>query len=502
MKIQFLKSSLILLVQILVGITCLAQYSQVGSKLIGTRASNGTYGASQGCSVSLSSDGNTLAVGGFNDSSGVGAVWVYTFTGSNWIQSGNKLVGSDALGAAKQGWSVSLSSDGYTLAIGGPDDNGSMGAVWIFTLSGSNWMQVGDKLVGTETSTVTYQGQSVSLSSDGKTLAVGGYADNNYTGAVWVYTFTGGNWGQLGNKLVGSDCSGYCYQGWSVSLSSDGKTLAVGGYADSSYAGAVWMYSLSGNNWTQVGRKLVGSGADNGSNGASQGWSVSLSSDGGNLAVGGANDSSGVGAVWIYTFTGSNWKQVGSKLVGTGTMGNASQGSSVRFSADGKTLAVGGYTSTDNANNFTGAAWIYTLTGSNWNQVGTVLVGTDAVGNSNQGWSVSLSSDGKTLAIGGDGDSSGVGAVWVFYDTGIITTGIYHPTFPQTNPISVYPNPFGQAITIKSLSMEELPYTFYDIQGGETETGFISSSHIGSLLKPGIYLLKVNASVFKVVKMQ
>ena len=95
----------------------------------------GGVGASQGWSVSLSADGNTAIVGGWRDDSNVGAVWVWTRNGGVWTQQGTKLVGSGAVGNAQQGQSVSLSADGYTTIVGGPYDNSSAGAAWVFTAS-------------------------------------------------------------------------------------------------------------------------------------------------------------------------------------------------------------------------------------------------------------------------------------------------------------------------------------------------------------------------------
>jgi hypothetical protein len=82
--------------------------------------------------VALSADGNTVIVGGPGDSNGQGAAWLYTRSGGVWTQQGNKLVGTGASGAVQQGSSVSLSSDGSTAIVGGLDDNGGAGAVWVY----------------------------------------------------------------------------------------------------------------------------------------------------------------------------------------------------------------------------------------------------------------------------------------------------------------------------------------------------------------------------------
>lgn len=102
---------------------------------------------------------------------------------------GNKLVGSGYSGVnIQQGRAVSLSSDGNTLTFGGNYDNSNIGAVWIFTNINGTWLQQGNKLVGSGyTGTSIFQGGSISLSSDGNTLAIGGSEDNAYIGATWIF---------------------------------------------------------------------------------------------------------------------------------------------------------------------------------------------------------------------------------------------------------------------------------------------------------------------------
>jgi hypothetical protein len=90
--------------------------------------------------------------------------------------------------------------------------------------------------------------------------------------------------------------------------------------------------------FTQQGPKLVGTGAVGG---AFQGTSVALSADGNTAIVGGPFDD-GTGAVWVYTRSSGVWTQQGSKLVGTGWSGFPHQGTSVALSADGNTAIVGG----------------------------------------------------------------------------------------------------------------------------------------------------------------
>ncbi len=271
--------------------------------------------------------------------------------------------------------------------------------------------QQGPMLVGTGSAFVPEQGASVSVSADGNTAIVGGEFDNASVGAAWVYTRSGGAWAQQGSKLVGTGSIGKAGQGGSVSLSADGNTAIVSGPGDNSNIGAVWVYARGGGTWSQQGSKLVGTGSVGA---ASQGVSVSLSADGNTAIVGGINDNSEVGAAWVFTRSGSTWAQQGSKLVGTGSAGASDQGRCVSISADGNTVIVGG----DGDNSDAGAAWVYTRSGGAWAQQGAKLVGTGSAGVADQGEAVSLSADGNTAMVGGNTDNSGVGAVWVFTRSG------------------------------------------------------------------------------------
>ena len=287
-----------------------AQFTQQGNKLVGTGAVGGAW---QGLSVAISDDGTTAIVGGFQDNSAVGAVWIYTRTGNTWTQQGSKLVGTGATGAAFQGISAALSGDGNTALVGGFQDNINQGAVWVFTRSGGTWTQQGSKLVGTGATGGAQQGISVALSSDGNTAIVGGDYDNVTTGAVWVYTRSGSTWTQQGSKLVGTGASGAAHQGNSLALSSDGNTAFVGGFYDANTDGAAWAFTRTGSTWAQQGNKLVGTGASGAR--AFQARSVALSGDGRTAFMGGHGDAGNTGAVWVFY----NGRGVSVNTIGNGT---------------------------------------------------------------------------------------------------------------------------------------------------------------------------------------
>lgn len=67
------------------------------------------------------------------------------FASAQWVQQGNKLVGIGAGGNADQGFSVAISADGNTAIVGGPNDSSGVGAAWVFTRTGGVWSQQGNK---------------------------------------------------------------------------------------------------------------------------------------------------------------------------------------------------------------------------------------------------------------------------------------------------------------------------------------------------------------------
>src|SRR5439155_13364690 len=150
------------------------------------------------------------------------------------------------------------------------------------------------------------------------------------------------------------------------------------------------------------------------------GYRVALESKEGNTAlVGGPEDYGMTGAAWVFTRSGSTWTQQGSKLTGSGESGEGKFGSSVALSADGNTALIGGLS--DNASD--GAAWVFTRKEGKWTQQGSKLTISVGVGVVPEfGSSAALSPDGNTALIGGPGESKEVGvgkeertgAAWVF----------------------------------------------------------------------------------------
>ena len=337
---------------------------QLGSDIDGEAANDDS-----GSSVSLSSDGTTVAIGAIgNDGTGsnAGHVRVYEWSGSAWVQKGSDIDGEAT--NDRSGRSVSLSSDGTTVAIGARLNDGTAsnaGHVRVYEWSGSAWVQKGSDIDGEAADDES--GMSVSLSSDGTTVAIGAlYNDGNGSDAghvrVYEWNSSTSSWDQKGADIDGEAADDQ--SGWSVSLSSDGSTVAIGARLNdgtASNAGHVRVYEWNSgtSSWDQKGADIDGEAADDRS-----GSSVSLSSDGTTVAIGALyNDGTGTdaGHVRVYQYSGGTWTQLGSDI--DGEAANDSSGWAASLSADGTTVAIGAY---ENDGNGSGAGHvrIYSITTS------------------------------------------------------------------------------------------------------------------------------------------
>ena len=463
-------------------------------------ASNAGANDQFGWEVSLSGDGNTLAVSanledstatGINgaqddnnstaagavNSSATGAVYVFSRIGGVWSQ--QAYIKASNTGSGDQfGYVVSLSEDGNTLAVGarfedGPSTgvNGAQGdstatsgsgAVYVFRFSSSTWSQQA-YIKASNTGAGDEFGQFLSLSADGNTLAVGAFGEDGSStgvngaqgdstatdgsGAVYVFRFSSSTWAQQAYIKASNTGLGDFFGG-SVSLSADGNTLAVGaGGEDGSStvvngaqgdstatvgSGAVYVFRFSSSTWAQQAYiKASNTGA-----GDRFGGSVRLSNDGNTLAVsaGGEDGSStGVdgistattatitnsGAVYVLRFSSSTWAQQ-AYIKASNTGESDGLGLSVSLSADGNTLAVsalqedGSATGVggadNNATSNSGATYVYEFANGAWAQQAYIKATTSSA-NDSFGISVSLSSNGNSLAVGSNG---GTGAVYLY----------------------------------------------------------------------------------------
>lgn len=368
-----------------------------------------TAGDRSGCSVSLSSNGDIVAIGAYYGNK----VCVYKNESGNWFQIGNTINGEAS--GDNFGYSVSLSNDGTIVAVGARynDGNGSnSGHVRIYKNESDAWVQVGNDIDGGEKS--ENSGYSVKLNSNGTIVAIGAYRNSEIyrnSGKVRIYENNSDNWIQIGNDINGYNPNDYF--GCSVSLNGDGSIVAIGAYGYGSNEGQVRIYKNNSGNWTQIGSDIIGEIS------SYLGCSVDLNSDGNIVAIGAKGNDSG--HVEVYENISNTWIQIGSDILGETS--NDNFGWSLDLNSDGNILAIGATTNDGNGNS-SGHARVYKNESGNWTQVSNDIDG-EASGDKS-GYSVSLSSDGGFLAVGAinnDGNGNNSGHVRIFL-TGLIVTQI------------------------------------------------------------------------------
>jgi hypothetical protein len=368
--------------------------------------------------VALSSDGDTALVGAPYAYGGVGSVSVFARSGSSWVQQGPALAGRGEIGQGAFGWSVALSADGDVALVGGRTDGAArqgqccaMGAVWVFTRSGSSWTQQGEKLTDGQAGDNGEFGSSVAVSSGGGTALVGAEGFGR-TGAAWSFTHAASGW-RRGAKLMGHG-AGHPPDafGRSVALSSDGDTALIGGDENQEDGGA-WLFTRKHSRWIPGGARLTGEPGGRGSFGAS----VALSSSGDTALIGAGGDGAEKGRAWIYTRKGSTWRRR-SKLAVRGEKGLGNCGEDVALSSNGRLALIGCFME-ENGTGFgshAGGAWLFAGSGSSWDQ-GAKIVAPEASGAYGMlGESVALSGSGTTALFGVYVDDGSPGTAWLLAD--------------------------------------------------------------------------------------
>ncbi|MEE8238076.1 MAG: integrin, partial [Gammaproteobacteria bacterium] len=299
-----------------------------------------------GFSLTLSDDGDTLAVSAITEDSGAagidgdqsdnsqasaGAVYLFSRAGSSWTQQAY-IKPTNPGGGDMFGYSVSLTADGNMLAVSGFDEDGSLastneqqdddvrgaGAVYVFTRIDDEWEQTA-YLKASNAEPGDSLGVTVAISDDGNTLVAASLDEDSVTtginstpvpdrrtdastGAVYVFVRNRGTWSQQA-YIKASNTSRNDWFGSRLTLSGDGDTLAVGAQLEDSAAqginasqddetaqeaGAVYLFTRDGTTWTQT-AYVKGSNTEAYDE---FGSAVALSRDGALMAVGARGEDS------------------------------------------------------------------------------------------------------------------------------------------------------------------------------------------------------------------
>jgi hypothetical protein len=392
-----------------------------------------------GSSVATSADGKTIVVGaaglpgstitgadGLPGSPNTGLVYVFDRNGNSFNQVGI-LIGSNTGSNDAFGGSVAISADGKTIVVGAPVDETTLtdtGVVYVFDRNGDSFNQVGILTGSNAVNGSENFGFSVTTSADGKSIIVGakndGVSGSTNTGLVYVFDRNGDSFNQVGILTGSNSATGDAF-GASVSTSADGKTIVVGASSDellgSSNTGLVYVFDRNGDSFNQVGI-LTGS---NSATGDEFGNAIATSADGKTIVVGVPKDeliSGNTGLAYVYDRNGNSFNQVGI-LTGLFAVGaNDNFANSVAISADGKTIVAGAWQDEPGASDIrSGIVYVFNRIGNTFNSVGTITgsFATEVV--DNFGFSVAVSSDGKSIVIGAVNDEtlSGAGEYGLVY---------------------------------------------------------------------------------------
>ena len=256
-------------------------------------------GDQEGAAISLSRDGNTIAVSTFIASDTLGRVRILRYDGSQWKPIGIPLEGTEP--GANFGYSVDLSADGKVLAVAAPWSDDEMGSVELYKLVvGKDGMETWNQTSTSSSLTPAgykHAGISVSLSENGQILAVGILTSVEGGGAFELYRVD-----EADNLIpMGSTVTSSGWYGSSMSLSADGLTLAVGRWKKGSDEGFADIYKYSKTEEEWIGERIDWPEEED-IGGTSESHSVSLSADGKVLACGtpflGLEGSTG--RTWVY----------------------------------------------------------------------------------------------------------------------------------------------------------------------------------------------------------
>jgi len=307
-------------------------------------------------------------------------------TAQNWT-----LIDDHIQGEAQDdffGISAAISRDGTTVAISsiGNDDGGSnAGHVRVYSLSGSNLVQVGIDIDGLSNSETI--GGSVAINENGSVIAV------SASGGVKVYEWNEalGFHIRKGNKAGG---------GTSLALSSDGNTLLSG-----SLHSGITVYDYDGTNWVKRGTdNYLGRIHSNDESGKS----VAMSADGNIIAVGipgydyqQLSGYTNIGDVRVFEWVDDEWAEINVSV--DNDIGDYT-GNSIALSEDGSRLVVASYSAGSGPNpNASGKVEVFQRASLNNNVGYNSIVGQTLYGDGASmtwfGMSVAISSDGNVVSV-------------------------------------------------------------------------------------------------------
>ncbi len=356
--------------------TRINQWFEIRGRLSGN-TKIGAYGF-YGQSVSVSKDGNTLAVTALADDE----VHVYDNVDGSWLMRGTPIgpppdPGDRPLLVAME---VYISADGNTVAIGGSWYNVGKGIVRVFVWDGVAWSQMGQTLTGPD----EYDsfGICLALSASGLDLAIGAQR-----GRSTIYNYNGTSWVQRGSSHIEAVSTGFAWNQESISITEDGQYYAIGAKTDE----FVLVFKWNGLDWVQLGNTVEPEVKSN----HEYGSGITLKRlASGNLVLAVVMKNDG-GEVRVYDFdlnqnddNSTDWVERSGRIT---SQGSVSMGYSLAMSDDGNSIVTCTYNE----------VIMFDWDGSGWLPRSTILstTGYEAFAFGDDFW-ITMSGNGNIVAIG------------------------------------------------------------------------------------------------------
>jgi hypothetical protein len=260
------------------------------------------------------------------------------------------------------GVSVTESANGDVVVVGAPTSDGA----YVFVKPAHGGWQNAHPTIRLETpdqDQFPELGESVAVSANGKTIAVGEpettVGNNTETGKVNIYTEPSKGWSHSGGlpeaQLSQNDPGAYDWFGGSVAMNSSGSTIVVGAPGWNSTEGALYIFYEGAHGWQSASESATTDVNEPGGNSAYGGFfgqTVSMSSNGDVIAAGAPDQQDWEGAVYVFGRGLNGYRELADGASGTSDryftcsgggygVGNPSLGDSVAVSADGKTIVAG-----------------------------------------------------------------------------------------------------------------------------------------------------------------
>jgi len=446
--------------------------SEIAFTKIGTDILGETAGENFGCSVSLSSDGTTVASGGRLFSTGAstkGVVRIYRPNNGIWSKLGSDISGDIA--SENFGTSVSLSSNGNIVAVGVPGAATGKGLLRIYKNVSGTWTKMGTDLSGTNDLSF---GQCVCLSSDGMTVTAGAPQTNpaatTLRGLARTFSINNLNLSDIVTYTSSDTLIANIYGYLQVIGKTNGKTTITATQSGKTYIGVL---TVSDSKYTLVFNKLgcIYYSKDYGLNwskvnaaGSNYWSSVAISANGCTISAA-TNDLSG--SIFSYTMPYEQYtmpalinnEELTSKIVTSSTTSLSGNWYAVSMSANGKYQSA----------IVNGGRMYYS---NNWGVTWTEPTTSQTLGNQN--WtSISVSSIGQyqSACIS---DATTTTSIYTSSDYGITWTARTVPASGKFNSISLSSNGLYQSSVINGGRM------YRSIDSGVTWSEPTTSQTIGN----------------------